>query len=505
VEDSDPSDEAAETTDVDRNTVEDSDPSDEAAGTTDVETSAVEDSGPSKEAPEATSVDMTTEEDSDPSDEAAETTDVDANTVEDSDSNHEALEAATNVETNIEKDSDSNDEALEAATNVETHIQKEETVNESDAMEGNAPNDTATAERTDDDDTREKLVGGGPEDVDMYQTEDGANRSETTECNRSPGMAVDQDILADLSSNQPTRGMDAAANKSEPDARSSVGLSNNLTNYGDAAALGPSSLGDLPLLGSCLAAPGHCRDGSSNDGSLPQVPPPAPLLVPLPSGSTTPIGSSAAEGILLQVPPPAPLPVPLRGTTPIGSSMSHFNPAASGSMRLRSQQLLAGRAAFAAAAAGGSAARVGRPASSGFQPPIPASSMPFREAAARLGLDVGSQPHAVSGGELPAGTAGISASSGHCEGIAIRHGAEPVDTVVKHVPGSACCAESTQPAPTDRQGCCQRCLISQRCEVFVWQPSSGTCWLLHWKGAMRTTESAADRVMGERIAPAGFR
>lgn len=226
--------------------------------------------------------------------------------------------------------------------------------------------------------------------------------------------------------------------------------------------------------GSCLAASGRCRDD----------------------------GSTAAEDSLLQGPPPAPLPVPLRsgGATPIGSSMSHFSPAASGSMRLRSQQLLAGRAAFAAAPAGGSAATVVRHAPSGLQPPIPASSMPFREAAARLGLDVGSQPHAVSGG-----TTGISASSGDCEGIAIRQDAEPVDTVVKHVSGSACCAVSTQPAPTDRRGCCQRCLISQQCEVFVWQPSSGTCWLLHWKGAMRTTEAVDDRVMGERITPAGFR
>mmetsp|Transcript_50255 Transcript_50255/g.90295 ORF Transcript_50255/g.90295 Transcript_50255/m.90295 type:complete len:247 (-) Transcript_50255:52-792(-) len=86
-----------------------------------------------------------------------------------------------------------------------------------------------------------------------------------------------------------------------------------------------------------------------------------------------------------------------------------------------------------------------------------------------------------------------------CDVAAMQENVEPADTMVKHAEGSACCNPSPQPEPTDRLGCCQRCVDSAECEVHVFQPSTGTCWLLSWKGDLRTTTTATDRVMGKRV------
>lgn len=75
-------------------------------------------------------------------------------------------------------------------------------------------------------------------------------------------------------------------------------------------------------------------------------------------------------------------------------------------------------------------------------------------------------------------------------------GSEPRDDSVVHVAGSACCNPSPRPAPTDKKACCQRCARNLQCEVFVWQPSGGSCWLLKWIRDGRSTMPAQDRVMG---------
>eukprot|EP00746_Dinoflagellata_sp_MGD_P013408 gnl/MRDRNA2_/MRDRNA2_128962_c0_seq1.p1 gnl/MRDRNA2_/MRDRNA2_128962_c0~~gnl/MRDRNA2_/MRDRNA2_128962_c0_seq1.p1 ORF type:complete len:395 (+),score=73.97 gnl/MRDRNA2_/MRDRNA2_128962_c0_seq1:75-1187(+) len=75
-------------------------------------------------------------------------------------------------------------------------------------------------------------------------------------------------------------------------------------------------------------------------------------------------------------------------------------------------------------------------------------------------------------------------------------GVEPRDDSVVHVAGSACCNSSPRPAPIDKKGCCQRCANNLQCEVFVWQPSGGSCWLLKWIGSGASTMPAQDRVMG---------
>eukprot|EP00928_Gymnodinium_smaydae_P092143 TRINITY_DN75954_c0_g1_i1.p1 TRINITY_DN75954_c0_g1~~TRINITY_DN75954_c0_g1_i1.p1 ORF type:complete len:302 (+),score=18.70 TRINITY_DN75954_c0_g1_i1:46-906(+) len=76
-------------------------------------------------------------------------------------------------------------------------------------------------------------------------------------------------------------------------------------------------------------------------------------------------------------------------------------------------------------------------------------------------------------------------------------GEEPGDTHVDHVSGSACCNALPQSSPTGRAGCCQRCVQSQSCQLFVWQPSVGSCWLLRWKdGASRVTIRTSDRITG---------
>jgi len=75
-------------------------------------------------------------------------------------------------------------------------------------------------------------------------------------------------------------------------------------------------------------------------------------------------------------------------------------------------------------------------------------------------------------------------------------GQEPSDTAVDHVAGSACCNASPRPSATDSLGCCRRCAANAQCDVFVWQPSGGSCWLLRWKdSALRPKTPATDRVM----------
>eukprot|EP00927_Polykrikos_kofoidii_P084766 TRINITY_DN9030_c0_g1_i4.p1 TRINITY_DN9030_c0_g1~~TRINITY_DN9030_c0_g1_i4.p1 ORF type:complete len:1141 (+),score=267.76 TRINITY_DN9030_c0_g1_i4:100-3423(+) len=105
------------------------------------------------------------------------------------------------------------------------------------------------------------------------------------------------------------------------------------------------------------------------------------------------------------------------------------------------------------------------------------------------------------GGDGAAGHGAFADSFGAaCDlGPVGRDGVEPLETQVKHVAGSACCALASQPEQTTRAGCCKRCVQSANCEVFSWQPSTGTCWLLRWEGAKRTVRAAEDRVVGDRI------
>mmetsp|Transcript_58492 Transcript_58492/g.171085 ORF Transcript_58492/g.171085 Transcript_58492/m.171085 type:complete len:601 (-) Transcript_58492:162-1964(-) len=116
----------------------------------------------------------------------------------------------------------------------------------------------------------------------------------------------------------------------------------------------------------------------------------------------------------------------------------------------------------------------------------PGGSSPFMGATGAPGLNA-----ALGGGGE---TGGVSM----CDSLPFVQDTEPIDTTVRHVPGSACCNTAPQPTPTNRYGCCQRCLNNPNCEVYVWQPSAGTCWLMQWKGSSRTPMVAPDRVMGER-------
>merc|ERR1712048_1523703 len=103
-----------------------------------------------------------------------------------------------------------------------------------------------------------------------------------------------------------------------------------------------------------------------------------------------------------------------------------------------------------------------------------------------------------SGASGSGSTLDNSGTGGVCSTLAILSDTEPTDDTVLHVIGSACCNSAPQPAPTNRLGCCQRCLSSASCEVFVWQPSVGTCWLLQWKGSLRRLGLAPDRITGDR-------
>jgi len=108
---------------------------------------------------------------------------------------------------------------------------------------------------------------------------------------------------------------------------------------------------------------------------------------------------------------------------------------------------------------------------------------------------------AIGAAAGPVGSAAAVGNGDGCDsaaGSAALTDADPSDSTVQHVAGSACCAANPLPAPTDRYGCCRRCLGSTACEVFVWQPSSGTCWLMRWVGPQRSTKPTRDRITGEK-------
>merc|ERR1711957_1119206 len=47
-------------------------------------------------------------------------------------------------------------------------------------------------------------------------------------------------------------------------------------------------------------------------------------------------------------------------------------------------------------------------------------------------------------------------------------------------------------------GCCQRCATSSTCELFNWEPSTGSCWLLRLTGETLNTDPTTNRKMGFR-------
>jgi curved DNA-binding protein CbpA len=89
-------------------------------------------------------------------------------------------------------------------------------------------------------------------------------------------------------------------------------------------------------------------------------------------------------------------------------------------------------------------------------------------------------------------------SKADCTTSPFQNDSEPVDSMVKHTLGSACCNPSPTQNPTTRLGCCQRCFESSDCEVYVWQPSGGSCWLLRWQADINSHRAARDRVMGDK-------
>eukprot|EP00933_Yihiella_yeosuensis_P015904 TRINITY_DN13733_c0_g1_i1.p1 TRINITY_DN13733_c0_g1~~TRINITY_DN13733_c0_g1_i1.p1 ORF type:complete len:230 (-),score=55.24 TRINITY_DN13733_c0_g1_i1:63-752(-) len=109
-----------------------------------------------------------------------------------------------------------------------------------------------------------------------------------------------------------------------------------------------------------------------------------------------------------------------------------------------------------------------------------------------------SSPGSCAGTEAQPPSPAEAEAALDCNSSPVQDNVEPVDTLVKHTPGSACCAPQPQKETTDRLGCCQRCLASETCQVYVFQPSAGTCWLLRWQGSGRTLAAAMDRIMGDR-------
>lgn len=104
------------------------------------------------------------------------------------------------------------------------------------------------------------------------------------------------------------------------------------------------------------------------------------------------------------------------------------------------------------------------------------------------------------------GASGPSSREARCAEVDASAGQEPRDDTVDHVFGSACCNARPQSATTDARGCCWRCAESPDCDVFVWQPSTGSCWLLRWRpGVSRASVRATDRVMGDfaALSPVG--
>ena len=73
-----------------------------------------------------------------------------------------------------------------------------------------------------------------------------------------------------------------------------------------------------------------------------------------------------------------------------------------------------------------------------------------------------------------------------------------LDDSFEHVNGSACCALETDPIPLNSSdACAARC--SQRtpiCETFVFQPSTGICWLGKGRGTGLVPIPGADRIAG---------
>lgn len=99
-------------------------------------------------------------------------------------------------------------------------------------------------------------------------------------------------------------------------------------------------------------------------------------------------------------------------------------------------------------------------------------------------------------------TADLLSREGRCAADDALGGHEPRDIAVDHVAGSACCNARPRTAATDTRGCCQRCAESPDCEVFVLQPSTGSCWLLRWRpGIPRAAVRTTDRVMGDFVDP----
>jgi len=119
------------------------------------------------------------------------------------------------------------------------------------------------------------------------------------------------------------------------------------------------------------------------------------------------------------------------------------------------------------------------------------------EDAPSSGSPVESQGGAVASEDAPSSGSPVESQGGDECTAEIREDAEPLDTTVKHTTGSACCNPSPEPSATDRLGCCRRCQQSEDCEVFVWQPSGGSCWLLRWQDSEQPVVAASDRVMGK--------
>lgn len=95
---------------------------------------------------------------------------------------------------------------------------------------------------------------------------------------------------------------------------------------------------------------------------------------------------------------------------------------------------------------------------------------------------------------------------GIANGFQVMSNTDFLTSTFKHINGSACCAASVNENPVkDTHECSQRCTDEIACEAFVFQPSSGSCWLGRAVGFIPIPAIDREAGVGISVNPAVFR